>query len=429
MGIIEINNLSKRYLRSKPDSSLSTLGEALVSTLKNPLSVFRRPTAASAEDAYFWALKDINFQVQPGEVVGIIGRNGAGKSTLLKVLSRITEPTTGRLVLRGRMASLLEVGTGFHPELTGRENIYLNGAILGMKKHEIRAKFDEIVDFSEIEQFLDTPVKRYSSGMYVRLAFAVAAHLDPEILIVDEVLAVGDFAFQRKCLGRMSEVSRNGRTILFVSHNMAAVENLCTRGVVLQHGKLIYDGGSSEAIREYLHTQSPGSEDTSEILDLTSLRRGSNHQQMINTMRIVTDDDMPAQRGVRVGASLTMQLSFRLGKPSAVGGGFAIENLFGQRIFLVHTKFAEPLHASRDGEYVLSCRIPSLPLCPGEYRISLGLLLGDKEVDSIEDACRLTVVSSDYYGTGKLPGGNCLVVVPHDWSLETPQVPVTLSAV
>jgi lipopolysaccharide transport system ATP-binding protein len=200
--------------------------------------------------------------------------------------------------------------------------------------------------------------------------------------------------------------------------------------VVLQQGKLVYDGSSSEAIREYLRTQSPGSENTSEILDLTSMRRvSSSHRQMINTLRMVTDDDMPAQRGVRVGASLTMQLSFRLDNPCAVGGGFAIENLFGQRIFLAHTKFTEPLHASRDGEYVLSCRIPSLPLCPGEYRISLGLLLADKEVDSIEDACRLTVVSSDYYGTGKLPGGNSLVVIRHDWSLETPQVPSALSAV
>jgi lipopolysaccharide transport system ATP-binding protein len=200
-----------------------------------------------------WALQDINFEVKRGEVLGIIGKNGAGKSTLLKLLSRITSPTTGSIKSSGRMASLLEVGTGFHPELTGRENIFLNGAILGMTKKEIQSKFDEIVDFSGCELYIDTPVKRYSSGMYVRLAFAVAAHLESEILIVDEVLAVGDAEFQKKCLGKMSDVSTNdGRTVLFVSHNMAAVRNLCTKGIVLQHGNIIYEGNSDESINYYL---------------------------------------------------------------------------------------------------------------------------------------------------------------------------------
>ncbi len=200
----------------------------------------------------FWALNDVSFDVAEGEVVGIIGGNGAGKSTLLKILARITDPTKGVIHIRGRIASLLEVGTGFHPELTGRENIYLNGATLGMRKAEIDANFDEIVAFAEVEQFLDTPVKRYSSGMYVRLAFAVAAHLNPEILVVDEVLAVGDMAFQKKCLGKMSEVSHGGRTVLFVSHNMAAVENLCQRGVVLNKGNLVFDGSTRDAIQQYL---------------------------------------------------------------------------------------------------------------------------------------------------------------------------------
>lgn len=199
----------------------------------------------------FWALKDVSFEVQPGEVVGIIGRNGAGKSTLLKILSRITEPTIGRVTLRGRVASLLEVGTGFHPELTGRENIFLNGAILGMSRSEIRRKFDEIVDFAEVETFLDTPVKRYSSGMYVRLAFAVAAHLEPEILIVDEVLAVGDAEFQKKCLGKMGDVAKGGRTVLFVSHNLSAISSLCGKAIFLKNGKISFHGTVSQAIQNY----------------------------------------------------------------------------------------------------------------------------------------------------------------------------------
>lgn len=209
-------------------------------------------TSPRASHEEFWALKDVSFEVKPGEVIGIIGRNGAGKSTLLKVLSRITEPTEGRIKIKGRVASLLEVGTGFHPELTGRENVFLNGAILGMTRREINAKFDEIVAFAEVEKFLDTPVKRYSSGMYVRLAFAVAAHLDPEILVVDEVLAVGDAQFQKKCLGKMQDVAKGGRTVLFVSHNMAAVSSLTTRGIVLDAGRIIFNDTSDAAVEHYV---------------------------------------------------------------------------------------------------------------------------------------------------------------------------------
>ena len=242
--IISAENIGKRYrLLHQSKQPYSTLRDALTAQAKR---LFGGSSAADASHAdseeEFWALKDVNFEIQRGEVVGIIGRNGAGKSTLLKVLSRIVEPTTGRITLRGRVASLLEVGTGFHPELTGRENIFLNGAILGMSKSEIRGKFDEIVAFAEVEKFLDTPVKHYSSGMYVRLAFAVAAHLDPEILILDEVLAVGDAAFQKKCLSRMRTVAADGRTVLFVSHNMAAVTALCDRGLLLHNGKLVVIG-------------------------------------------------------------------------------------------------------------------------------------------------------------------------------------------
>src|SRR6267154_1766987 len=234
--IIKAEQLGKQYRLGTRDAAYTTVREALVSAARAPLRILSRNN--SRKEQTIWSLRDVSFEIGAGEVVGIIGRNGAGKSTLLKILSRITEPTTGRIELHGRVASLLEVGTGFHPELSGRENVFLNGAILGMTKPEIRRKFDEIVAFAEIEKFIDTPVKRYSSGMYVRLAFAVAAHLEPEILIVDEVLAVGDIHFQKKCLGRMSEIQRGGRTVLFVSHSMGAISYLCRKGVVLDGGKL-----------------------------------------------------------------------------------------------------------------------------------------------------------------------------------------------
>jgi lipopolysaccharide transport system ATP-binding protein len=248
--IIKAEHVSKQYQVGTRDTAYGTIREALVGAARAPLKIFRQNGAARGKT--IWALRDVSFEVNPGEVVGIIGRNGAGKSTLLKILSRITEPTEGRIELYGRVGSLLEVGTGFHPELSGRENIYLNGSILGMARKEIESKFDEIVAFAEIEKFIDTPVKRYSSGMYLRLAFAVAAHLEPEILIVDEVLAVGDIQFQKKCLGKIEQVAGEGRTVLFVSHNMPAVENLCSRGVLLSDGRITLDADVRLAVREYL---------------------------------------------------------------------------------------------------------------------------------------------------------------------------------
>lgn len=248
-SIIRVANVAKQYRLGAVQNSYATLRDALAEAVRSPLKRFK---SNQTENGTIWALQDVSFEVGAGEVVGVIGRNGAGKSTLLKVLSRITEPTLGRIDLYGRVASLLEVGTGFHPELTGRENIFLNGAILGMGRTEIRDKFDEIVAFSEIERFIDTPVKRYSSGMYLRLAFAVAAHLDPEILLVDEVLAVGDARFQRKCLDKMEAVRQAGRTVIFVSHNMPAVTRLCPRTILLDAGKVLFDGPSHEAVSKYL---------------------------------------------------------------------------------------------------------------------------------------------------------------------------------
>ena len=253
--IIRAENLSKQYRLGTDSLPYLTIRETLMNVLRSPLSSLRR----NGEGDTIWALRDVSFQVQPGEIVGIIGRNGAGKSTLLKVLSRITEPTSGRVELYGRVASLLEVGTGFHPELTGRENIFLNGSILGMSRREIESKFDEIVTFAEIEKFIDTPVKRYSSGMYVRLAFAVAAHLEPEILVVDEVLAVGDFAFQQKCLAKMHDVSTHGRTVLFVSHNMGAINRLCQRAILLNEGRIIESGPAMQVVQSYTVSGSLGS--------------------------------------------------------------------------------------------------------------------------------------------------------------------------
>lgn len=249
--IIKVEDVSKLYQLGNREAGYDTLRESIVTAMTAPLQRLRNGARKRNRETV-WALKDVSFEVSPGEVVGVIGRNGAGKSTLLKVLSRITEPTKGRAALYGRVASLLEVGTGFHPELTGRENIYLNGAILGMKKVEIDRKFDEIVAFAEVEKFLETPVKRFSSGMYMRLAFAIASHLEPEILIVDEVLAVGDAQFQRKCLGKMSAVATEGRTVLFVSHNMLAIQSLCARALWLEHGQIADDGPAAAVVGSYL---------------------------------------------------------------------------------------------------------------------------------------------------------------------------------
>src|SRR5687767_11085985 len=248
--IIRVEGLSKLYYLGGSGAVYSTLRETVMEVARKPLSYLRGNSNAEL----LWALKEVSFDVMPGDVVGIIGRNGAGKSTLLKVLSRIVEPTEGRVELYGRVASLLEVGTGFHPELTGRENIYLNGSILGMTRREIETKFDEIVAFAEVEKFIDTPVKRYSSGMYVRLAFAVAGHLEPEILVVDEVLAVGDAAFQKKCLGKMRDVASMGRTVIFVSHNLPAITRLCERVILLDEGKVLHDGTSYQVVRTYLNS-------------------------------------------------------------------------------------------------------------------------------------------------------------------------------
>lgn len=353
---IQVEGLSKEYRIGGRRQSYSTFRETLSNAVTAPLRRAQSQTKPGTET--FWALRDVSFEVKPGDVVGIIGRNGAGKSTLLKVLSRITEPTHGHAEIRGRIGSLLEVGTGFHPELTGRENIFLNGAILGMRRAEIEKQFDEIVAFAEVEKFIDTPVKRYSSGMYLRLAFAVAAHLEPEILLVDEVLAVGDVAFQKKCMGKMHDVAEHGRTVLFVSHNMGAVRALCNKGIFLRDGRIVHNGDVEKSIEAYYraigildNSEDPASE--------------SNNREGFG--RIQLDDGSTNT----VNQAQGFQLSTTLRIEQEVSGFFLfclIEDMQGRAI--VHLREESQslgLKHVGPGDYPLTVRFPPLWLLPGLY--------------------------------------------------------------
>ena len=419
---IRIENLSKRY-RVNHDaprgaSGYRTLRDELVHLAKAPWRLAKGRGGAPAskpttED--FWALKDVAFDVQPGEVVGIIGRNGAGKSTLLKVLSRITKPTTGRVELRGRVGSLLEVGTGFHPELTGRENIYLNGSILGMTRAEIARRFDEIVAFAEVERFLDTPVKRYSSGMYVRLAFAVAASLEPEVLIVDEVLAVGDMAFQRKCLGRMRAVGQSGCTVLFVSHNMPAVESLCTRAVLLDGGEVVADGDVQPLVTEYqrrVMCTLGGSG-----VAIGDMEAPGRLQKIFRAATLLDPDGAPTNY-VPLGGSFRVRLTLDAARPVAYPIiTLGVDDTLGHRLLSLLTPANRPPIETLDGACELECRVDRFPLAPGEYWMKLGLSAVGEEIDEIERALIFTVVEGDAFGDGRgHHRGVC--VAPSCWSVR-----------
>ena len=376
------------------------------------------PLTPSQREEEFWALKGVNFEVKQGEVLGIIGRNGAGKTTLLKILSRITEPTEGRVRIRGRVASLLEVGTGFHPELTGRENIFLNGAILGMTREEIRQKFDQIVDFSGVEKFLDTPVKWYSSGMYVRLAFAVAAHLEPEILIVDEVLAVGDFEFQKRCLGKMNEVARSGRTVLFVSHSMAAVEGLCSQGILLDRGRVSFIGSASDAISQYVCSSSELS--SCEISLKEHSHRTIRRIPVFRSLRL-TDDSGNLLSVVRLGKPVTFELELDTDQPLRRACiGIHLYDMHGRRVMTCHSAYQTNLTLDIHGRRLVRCRLPSCRLMPARYSIVLGLAAGNENIDRIEPAMEFDVVPLDFYGTGKLPPARDGVFVPDaEWFFKS----------
>lgn len=377
---IKVEHLTKQYvLRQQQASNYTALRDVLAEKAK---AVIKGNLGKKQKDT-FLALDDISFSIQAGERVGIIGRNGAGKSTLLKVLSRIVSPTKGRITLEGRIASLLEVGTGFHPELTGRENIYLNGSILGMTKTEITKKFDEIVTFAEVERFLDTPVKRYSSGMYVRLAFAVAAHLEPEILIVDEVLAVGDAAFQKKCLGRMREVAGEGRTILFVSHNMDAVQRLCNKGILLDKGRLVMEGDINSVTNKYLETFNEGQTwyDVPKPADAETMTAFATRVQVENK------DHVPVQE-VQIGEHYFIRLFFTVNKTvegfiAAIG----LSTVFDQA---VRTTWSIPT-TLQPGNYAAVFKNDGIHLADNQYKISFGLSIGTRVLHYANQAGILSV--------------------------------------
>jgi lipopolysaccharide transport system ATP-binding protein len=413
--VVRCSGIGKCYQVSRDGArgafSYRTLREQVGTWARSPLKWWKQgPEQTSA----FWALRDVDIDVKRGEVVGIIGRNGAGKSTLLKIFSKITKPSVGEVRLRGRVGSLLEVGTGFHPELTGRENIFLNGAILGMKQAEIKRKFDQIVDFAEVEQFLDTPVKRYSSGMYVRLAFAVAAHLQPEILIVDEVLAVGDMGFQRKCLGRMREVGRSGCTVLFVSHSMPAVESLCTRALLLDGGRVVNDGSVSDLIQEYHRRVLEPVGGGESLADRQALGRATKVYQSATLL----DASGEATNFIPLGGTFHLRLGLDapnvLESPTITVG---IDDTLGHRLLSLQTPLTNPIADRYSGKCQVECKVAHFPLAPGEYWIKLGLRSLVAEVDEVERVMHFSVTNADKFGEGRgIHQGLC--VAPSEWTLN-----------
>ncbi|HEX4137671.1 MAG TPA: ABC transporter ATP-binding protein [Bryobacteraceae bacterium] len=417
-AVIRVRDLGKQYRIGTHGPSYKTLRDRIASGLR-----FRRPSADKPVADRFWAVRNVNFDIPEGEIVGVIGRNGAGKSTLLKLISRITEPTEGEIELAGRVRSLLEVGTGFHPELTGRENIFMNGAILGMTRAEIVSKFDAIVEFAEVEKFIDTPVKHYSSGMYLRLAFAVAAHLEPEILIVDEVLAVGDAAFQKKCLGKMNEVSRQGRTVLFVSHNMVAVENLCSRGIMMDHGQIVFDGPVRDAIAMYLagSDSEPGQD-----LRESSARRAGTGEARITRYEIIGLEGTL----VRAGDPFTIRLHYEC-RQRVKTPVFCVSILTRSTLplFTIFTKDLDYQIDEISADGFIDLQIHSPNFLAGSYILHLGITDAVESgwKDHVTDGAELEIAEADVYGSGKLRGASFGVLFYNcTWSLTSS--PATLVA-
>ncbi|AHM59916.1 ABC transporter ATP-binding protein [Flammeovirgaceae bacterium 311] len=417
--VIKVENLSKQYRLG--ELGTGTLSHDLnrwwhkVRGLEDPYlkvgEVNDRATKGNSD--YVWAIRDINFEVKRGEVLGIIGKNGAGKSTLLKLLSRVTSPTTGRIRSKGRIASLLEVGTGFHEELTGRENIFLNGSIMGMTKAEIRSRLDEIIDFSGTERYIDTPVKRYSSGMRVRLGFAVAAHLEPEILIVDEVLAVGDAEFQKKAVGKMQDVAQGGgRTVIFVSHNMASIQALCTRGILLSNGGLNTDGEISEIVGKYLSLNQ-----NNNSLFYKNKFVKSTFLVWIESANVISSGAY--DREVMSGKDVTFSFEYKakeLGLKCALHIG--IYNSYGEKILHLGSIYGgfDTFITESHGEVI--CTIPRFPLVAGSYYINISLHLNGQPYQRIENAMKLIVESGDFYGNGRVPNPEgSKVLVEQNWAV------------
>jgi lipopolysaccharide transport system ATP-binding protein len=405
---IKVEGLSKRYRIGLKEEIHDTLVGAAIAFIKSPVKNLKRLRRLSYfedgqnEEDVIWALKDVSFEVQKGDVVGIIGRNGAGKSTLLKVLAGITFPTAGRAEIDGRVASLLEVGTGFHQELTGRENVYLNGTILGMTRKEIDRKFDEIVDFSGVEKFIDTPVKRYSSGMRVRLAFSVAAHLEAEILLIDEVLAVGDVEFQKKCLGKMDEVAKGGRTILFVSHNMGAILSLCNQAMLINNGVIAEIGDTQGTVNKYLETNVYFAAEDEAHYDLSD-RKNPHGKDIFVESLIIRDREGQENNNIPMNGYMELELHLKGldSFPSAQVGIFMKTN-FGQRVFTFDSGMVNKTPEIKfSGNDRAVMRINNLPLNPGMYYIDVVVAQkGVSRIDFIENAAKINVVFSDVYENG-----------------------------
>jgi len=421
---IQATKLGKRY-RLGRSAVTQNFRERLTHLMGAPFraarSALRRPANERAQGRpdHIWALRDVSFTIGQGEVIGVIGRNGAGKSTLLKVLTRITEPTEGEAIVRGRVGSLLEVGTGFHPELTGRENIYLNGAILGMKRAETARKFDEIVAFSEVEKFIDTPVKRYSSGMYLRLAFAVAAHLQTEVLLVDEVLAVGDAEFQRKCLGKLGDVAKAGRTVLFVSHNLSAIQRFCSRVLLVADGQLAMDGATSAVVDAYLSMTSRSEYGFADVTEHPGRTPGM--PSIIQAVGLC-DPDQPGQyrTTVRTGEDLVFEIHYDCGERFADWAQLAVCSLTEHRVFTSGSTHKAGSDLAIRGCGMLQCRLPAVPLTAGEYTVTVMLSrrVPPRNLDYVTGALRFHVDFANYFGsgTGPYPGQGHLAQ-PSQWQI------------
>lgn len=428
---IRVENVSKCYRIGLKEEIHDTMGKGFLSFLKSPMRNYKKyrslykfddamaPADSTNDSAnpsdVFWALKNLNFELKQGEVLGIIGKNGAGKSTILKILSKITRPTFGQVEIHGRNSSLLEVGTGFHPELTGRENVYLNGTVLGMKKKEIERKFDAIVDFSGVEKFLDTPVKRYSSGMTVRLAFAVAAHLEPEILIIDEVLAVGDAEFQAKCLGKMSSVAKEGRTVLFVSHNMGAIAELCTRAIWLEGGRLKEDGLPPDVVMRYLST----SEEKVGVWSKLPDESGGNRLAWLKQARVFSEMECPESTVFRFNERPKVEIEYEIkGRVKEFGAYFWVRDSFGNVIWISNDNdgTAHPDPIREPGVYHSVCELPANTLKPGRYFVGIGITGRPKEFVQEEHRDVLNFSVSDVGYPFKRRAG---VISPYlDWQVS-----------
>lgn len=423
--VIQVENLSKKYIIGHQQAGAyqyNALRDVIANGVRSLGHKIRhsRKAIQPANQEEFWALKDVSFEVKRGEVVGIIGRNGAGKSTLLKILSRITEPTTGRIKLKGRVASLLEVGTGFHPELTGRENIFLNGAVLGMSKAEINRQFDEIVEFAEISRFLDTPVKRYSSGMYVRLAFAVAAHLEPEILVVDEVLAVGDAAFQKKCLGKMGSVAQmEGRTVLFVSHQMNAIQHLCNKSLLIEGGKISLKGDTDLIVQQYLLRSK---QLTQSLLSSRQDRRGNGHIRL--TSLTLYKDEHDSSSVVMTGQNVAILIEYKNNTLQDLRNlkiDIGVNNQYGNRITWLSSDknshiFSKIPHKNKQ----ILLHIHHLSLTPGNYSLTIYVEVDGTVADWVQDAFQFNVEAGDFYGNGKLcpPGQGDFLLENYNFTIK-----------